>query len=117
MRRLIAGATAALLVVAFASFPTVTIQAAEKTVTGTVAAVSSSSLTIKGKDAEVKLVVDGKTRIIGPGAGTKTAEMKKEDKSPQITDFVKVGDQVTAKYDDKTNHADEVRLSKPVPKK
>jgi hypothetical protein len=117
MRRLIAGATAALLIVAFASLPSATLQAAEKTVSGTVAAVSSSSITIKGKEAEVKLVVDSKTRIIGTGAGTKTAQMKKEDKSPQITDFVKTGDQVTAKYDDKTNRADEVRLSKPVPKK
>ena len=38
--------------------------------------------------------------------------MKDEKKSPQIVDFVKTGDQVSAKYDDTSKHATEVRLVK-----
>ena len=39
--------------------------------------------------------------------------MKAEKKSPQIVDLVKTGDQVSAKYDDSSKHASEVRITKP----
>jgi len=112
MRRWISTSLGAILLAAvFVSSP-VNLQAADKTVSGTVAAVSPDSITIKGKDAEVKLVVDTKTKVVGTGIGTKTAKMKEEKKSPQIVDFLKAGDEVSAKYDDTSKHANEVRLVK-----
>ena len=64
------------------------------------------------KDAPVKLVVDTKTKVVGTGVGTKEAEMKKEKKTPQIIDFVKTGDTVSASYDDATKQAKQVRITK-----
>jgi hypothetical protein len=116
MRRWIAASASALLLVGLIATSSVDVFAADKTVTGTVTAVSPDSITIKDKDAETKLVVDAKTKVIGTGVGTKTEKMKDEKKSPQIVDFVKTGDTVTAKYDDATKHATEVRLTKPATK-
>ncbi len=88
------------------------LQAAEKTVSGKVGAISSDSLTVNARDEVVKLVVDTKTKVVGTGVGTKEAKLKEEKKSPQITDFLKAGDEVSAKYDDTSKHATEVRLVK-----
>jgi hypothetical protein len=119
MRRWLAVATGALVLAAF-FHSSVGVQAATKTATGTVSAVSADSLTVKGKeagkDAEWTFHVDGKTTVIGKGAGTKAKDIKDEKKSPQIVDFVKTGDAVTVKYDDATKHASEVRLAKAQPK-
>jgi hypothetical protein len=112
MRRWISASMGALLLAAFASAPVDLRAAADKTVSGTVAAVSSDSITIKGKEAEMKLVVDSKTRVVGTGVGTKEAKLKEEKKTPQIIDFLKAGDEVSAKYDDTSKHANEVRLVK-----
>lgn len=112
MRRLIAASMGALvLAVVFAS-SSANVQAADKTVSGTVAAVSPDSLTINARDEVVKLVVDSKTSVIGVGVGTKTAKMKADKKSPQIIDLVNTGDQVSAKFDDSSKHASEVRITK-----
>ena len=113
MRRWVAILSGVFVLAAFLASSSVGVQAATKTVSGTVAAVAPDSLTVKAKDGEHKLVVDSKTRIVGTGVGTKTAKMKEEKKTPQITDFVKAGDEVSAKYDDASNHASEVRLTKP----
>ena len=112
MRRWISASMGAILLAALASAPVDLQAAADKTVSGTVAAVSSDSITIKAKDAEMKLVVDSKTRVVGTGVGTKEAKMKEEKKTPQIIDFLKAGDEVSAKYDDASKHANEVRLVK-----
>lgn len=111
MRRWISASMGALLLAAFASAP-VGLEAADKTVSGTVAAVSPDSITIKSKEAEIKLVVDSKTKVVGTGIGTKTAKMKEEKKSPQIVDLLKNGDEVSATYDETSKHANEVRLVK-----
>jgi hypothetical protein len=96
------------------------VQAATKTASGVVSAVSGDSLTVKGKDAgkdaEWTFHVDAKTTVIGKGAGTKAKDMKDAKKPTQIVDFVKTGDAVTVKYDDATKHASEVRLAKAQPK-
>ncbi len=68
------------------------------TVTGTVSAVAADSLTIKGKTDETTFTVDSKTKVIGTGASHKTAELKGQDKPTVITDFVKVGDNVSVTY-------------------
>ncbi len=112
MRRWIAASMGALLLAAFASASVDLQAAADKTVNGTVAAVSSDSITINARDEEMKLVVDTKTKVVGTGVGTKEAKMKEEKKTPQIIDFLKAGDEVSAKYDDTSKHATEVRLVK-----
>ena len=112
MRRWLAASTGALFVAALV-LSSASLQAETKTASGSVAAVSGDSITVKAKDAELKLVVNAKTTVVGKGAGTKDAKMKEENKSPKITDFVKTGDIVTVKYDDATKHASEVRLSQP----
>jgi hypothetical protein len=70
-------------------------------VTGTVSAVAADSITVKGKDgADVTLAVDAKTNVQATGAGHKSAAAKADNKPTPITDFVHVGDMVTAKYSD-----------------
>jgi type 1 fimbria pilin len=112
MRRWIAASMGVLFLMTVFVASSVNLQAADKTVTGTVSAVAPDSITIKGKEAEVKLTVDAKTKVVGTGMGTKTEKMKEEKKSTQITDLLKTGDQVSAKYDEASNHASEVRLVK-----
>lgn len=70
-------------------------------VTGAVSAVAADSITIKGKDgADVTLAVDAKTSVQATGASHKSAAAKADNKPTPITDFVHVGDMVTAKYSD-----------------
>lgn len=114
MKRLIAVSTGVLLLTVLFGSSSVTLQAATKTVSGTVAAVTADSVTVKAKEGEMKLAVDAKTTVIGRGMGTKSSKMKDEKKPTQIVDFVKPGDEVTAKYDDATKVATEVRVTKPV---
>jgi hypothetical protein len=110
MKRLIAASAAVVFVVGMLATSSVRLSAAGKTVMGTVAALSTDSITIKTKDTETKLAVDSKTKVIGTGMGTKSAKMKDEKKPTQITDMLKVGDEVSATYDEGTKHATEVRL-------
>ena len=114
MRRLLAAAFGFLFLVTLVGSTPVTLQAATKTLAGKVTAVSSNAVTVTGKDGELKLAVDAKTTVVGRGLGTKAKEMKGEQKPTQIVDFVKVGDEVSAKYDDVTKHAEEIRVTKPV---
>ena len=112
MRQWIAASMGVLFLTAVFVSSSVNLQAADKTVNGTVGAVSPDSISINARDGEVKLVVDTKTKVVGTGVGTKTAEMKKEKKTPQIIDLVKAGDVVSASYDDASKHAKEVRITK-----
>ena len=112
MKRLITASVSALALAVVVVSSSADVQAADKTVTGTVAAISPDAITINARDEVVKLVVDSKTDVIGVGVGTKTAKMKAEKKSPQIIDLVKTGDQVAAKYDDTSKRASEVRITK-----
>lgn len=93
--------------------------AASKTMTamGTVSAVAADSLTLKAKDGEMTFAVDTKTTVTGHGASHKSAAMKGENKATQITDFVKVGDQVSVKYHDMgaTKHAASVTVKTATP--
>jgi hypothetical protein len=93
--------------------------AASKTMSamGTVTAVAPDSVTVKTKDGEVTLAVDSKTAVTGHGASHKSAAMKGENKPTQITDFVKVGDQVAVKYHDMgtTKHAASITVKSATP--
>lgn len=90
--------------------------ASKKTMTasGTVSAVSASSITVKGKTAEWTFAVDNDTKVTGPGASRKTQALKDEKKPAVITEYVNVGDTVTVKYHDMgdTKHAADVRVTK-----
>ena len=72
-----------------------------------------------GKDAEWTFTIDKDTKVVGKGASTKTAEMKKEGKTTTITDFVKEGDQVRVSYHDMgaTKHAANVTVTASIPAK
>ncbi len=87
------------------------------TVTGTVSAVAADSLTVKVKAEDTVFAIDAKTKVIGAGASHKTAENKAQDKPTVITDFVKVGDNVSVTYHEaggtKTAKNVRVRMSKP----
>jgi hypothetical protein len=113
MRRLLTFSCGVVLLAGLAGVPAV-VQAATRTIAGKVTAVTADSVTVTGKDGEWKLSVDAKTTVVGRGLGTKAKEMQGEQKPTQITDFVKTGDEVSAKYDDVTKHAQEIRVTKPV---
>jgi hypothetical protein len=115
MKRLIAVSAGVFLLTVLFGSSSVTLQAATKTVAGTVAAVAADSVTVKAKDGEMKLGVDAKTTVIGRGVGTKSTKMKDDKKTTQIVDFVKMGDEVSVKYDEATKVASEVRVTKPAP--
>jgi len=74
---------------------------------GTVSAVTADSVTVKGKDAEWTFAVDKATTVVAQGGSHKMAAMKADKKPTVITEFVKVGDDVTVKYHDMgaTKHA------------
>jgi len=90
--------------------------ASSKTMTaaGTVASVSASSLSVKGKSGDMTFTVDEKTHVVASGASHKSAANKADNKPTQITDMVHEGDMVTVKYHDMgaEKHAAEVRVSK-----
>jgi predicted secreted Zn-dependent protease len=118
MTRLIGSLAIAL---ALAALPTVTqaqggAKAPEKaiTVAGQVSAVTMDSLTVKGPKTDTwTFTIDKATQVIAKGATHKTLELKAEGKANKLTEFVKVGDQVTVSYHDRgaTKHAGTIRVT------
>jgi hypothetical protein len=92
---------------------------AEKTAnaSGTVSAVTATSLTVKGKTAEWTFDVDKATHVKVAGATKKTAALKDSKTPTAITEFVKVGDSVTVTYHDMgaTKHAADVLVRNSIP--
>lgn len=86
---------------------------------GTVSAVTADSLTIKAKSGEMTFAVDMETNVQARGASHKTASMKDEKKTTQITDFVHVGDMVSVRYHDMGDkkHAASVSVRSSAPAK
>ena len=81
--------------------------------TGTVSAVTDSSLTVKAKTGEMVFAIDKETDVIDIGAGRKSAALKKAGKPTVITEFVQTGDTVAVRYHDlgATKHAASVRVT------
>ena len=77
-------------------------KAASKTLSaeGKVSAVTADSVTVKGKDAEWTFAVDKATTVVARGGSRKMAAMKADKTPAVVTEFVKVGDEVTVKYHD-----------------
>jgi hypothetical protein len=83
---------------------------------GTVSAVSMDTLTVKGGKSETwTFTIDKTTSVIAKGATHKSLELKAEGKAQKLTEFVKVGDQVTVSYHDMgaTKHAATIRVTVP----
>ena len=62
---------------------------------GVVKTVSATSLTVTADGKDVTFGVDGKTRIVGKGVGTKSKEKRGK---PTVVDLLKDGDRVTVTY-------------------
>jgi hypothetical protein len=88
-------------------------QAKAITTAGTVTAVATDSLTVKGKTDSLTFTIDKETTVVAKGATHKSLELKKEGKSAKLTEFVKVGDAVTVTYHDRgaTKHAENIRVT------
>src|SRR5262245_61659017 len=90
-------------------------QASKKTVNadGTVKSVSASALTINTGKQDMTFEVDGSTRVVAKGAGTRTAEAKQTGKGLAITEVVHEKDRVRVSYQDMGGgklHASSVRV-------
>lgn len=123
MRRLVVLVSAlAILAMPAVSFA---IQGTEKskpkslTASGETTVVATDSLTVKGKTAEWKFTIDKNTVVTGGGATHKNLALKAEGKAPMLTEFVKVGDEVTVTYVDKgaDKLAENIRVNRAAPKK
>ena len=120
MKRVFGGFVASLAILAL---PALAIAGQEQkpasktiSVSGTVSKVAPDSLTVKGKTEEWTFVIDKETSVTAKGATTKTLELKAEGKGTKLTDFTKVGDQVTVSYAEMgaMKHAKNVRVTSPV---
>ena len=105
MKRLIACVAGALLIGALPAMASQATQEKPKadetkthTASGTVSAVSGTSLTVKTSKEELTFTIDEKTDVVGTGASTKTQAMKQAGQKTTLTDFVASGDTVTVRY-------------------
>ena len=89
---------------------------ASKSATGKVTALTGSSITVNSGGKDWTFPVDAKTRIVAKGASTKMREDEKLGKTPVLTDFVGVGDEVAIDYHEMAGamHANEIRVIKRV---
>ena len=87
------------------------------TAAGKVTAVTGDSLTVKGKDAEWTFGVDKATTVVAKGGSHKMAALSADKKPSVITEFVKVGDDVSVKFHDMgaTKHAGTVTVKSAAP--
>ncbi len=121
MRRLLVSLAGVLIATTLHAMPAVQgeMKQAEKsgktmTASGTVSAVSGSSLTVKTGKEDMTFTVDEKTKITASGASTKSKEKKAAGEKTVITDFVGEGDMVRVTYHDTggTKHAASVAVTR-----
>jgi hypothetical protein len=70
------------------------------TASGKVTAVAADSFTVMAGGQSHVIKVDAKTMIVGKGAGTKSRELDTMGKAPVLSEFLKVGDEVSVDYKD-----------------
>jgi hypothetical protein len=99
MRRLVGVLAVALAIAAVPSF-TQAQEAKTMNAQGTVSAVSPDSLTVKGKTDTWTFMIDKDTSVTAKGATHKSLALKNDGKATVLTDFVKMGDNVTVAYHD-----------------
>jgi hypothetical protein len=83
-------------------------------VSGTVSAVSNTSLTVKASSGEQTFTIDDKTKVVGAKMGRKADAMKKAGEKTVITEFVEMGDTVRVRFmdDSGTKKASEVHVTR-----
>ena len=67
---------------------------------GRVTTVSADSFTIQSGSATQVFAVDAQTKVEGKGVGTKSREIKANQKSPVLTDLLSQSDSVVVEYYD-----------------
>lgn len=84
------------------------------TASGVVSAVTGSSLTVKETSGESTYSIDGNTKVIGTGAGTKSKAAAAAGQKTTILDFVSNGDTVQVRFTEQggSKRASEVRVTK-----
>lgn len=84
-----------------------------QTASGVVAALTATSMTVKGASGEWTFEVDGKTTVTGTGVGTAAKKLEGEGKPKGISEFVHEGDTVSVTYHEMgtTKHASVVRIT------
>ena len=97
MRRVILVLASAIVVLAM---PMLAQAQPTKTVSGSIAAIASDSITVTVDGKEMKFTIDAKTQVVAPGAGTKSRAATAEGKGVVVTDVLKVGQAVEVKYHD-----------------
>jgi hypothetical protein len=78
--------------------PTTTSKPKSIIANGAVTAVTLDSLTVKGKAGEWKFTVDKDTSVTARGATHKSLALKKEEKASTLTEYIKVGADVSVTY-------------------
>ena len=118
MKRLLGVLTVALAIAAVPFMASA--QTAAKTINaqGTVSAVSTDSLTVKGKTETWTFMIDKETAVTAKGATHKSLALKADGKSIALTDFVKIGDGVSVVYHDmgSMKHAQRINVTVAAPK-
>ncbi len=85
---------------------------------GTVSAVSTTSMSVKGKAETWTFMIDKATSVTAKGATHTTLAAKSDGKSTVLTDFVKTGDSVGVEYHDMGGgklHAARINVTTPKP--
>jgi hypothetical protein len=96
MRSLV-GIAAAVFAIAIVAAPGASAQSAKKQLlaNATVKSLSATSITVTASGKDSTFAVDSKTKVVGKGIGTKSAE---KGGKASITDLLKEGDRVTVTY-------------------
>jgi hypothetical protein len=113
MGRLIIGIGSALML---AAGPALAEAQPTKSVSGTITAISGSSITVKAGAQDMTFAIDGTTEVITPGGGTKSRAAKAEGKAgTTVTELLKAGQAVEVKYHESGMHAASIRTISAVP--
>jgi len=84
---------------------------ATKSVSGTITAVTPTSVTVKAASGDMVFAVDQKTMVVAPGGSTKTDAAKAEGKAgPVLTAVLKTGQNVDVQYHEQGMHAAQIRV-------
>jgi hypothetical protein len=89
------------------------VASAKATASGKITGIAADSFTVMAGGQSHTFKVDGKTLIQGKGAGTKSRELDVMGKAPVLSEFLKVGDEVSVDYHDASGAkmASEVRIT------
>jgi hypothetical protein len=80
---------------------------------GTITAISTTSVTVKGEAEEWTFTVDPKTLVVGTGLGTINRQFKEQGKAPTITDLLGANDKVVVYFKETAGakRASEIRVT------